>query len=96
MLALEWSVVGQLVLPATTTIWFASTIIVFCNNHTRQAVLLGFVLGAKVTLDLLDPAGGGKPPDFEVTDDDVKVCARACSFWEWAGNELHSYLPSFF
>ncbi|CAN0141504.1 unnamed protein product [Ectocarpus sp. 6 AP-2014] len=38
-----------------------------------MVVLLGFVLGAKVTLDLLDPAGGGKQPDFEVTDEDVKA-----------------------
>lgn len=39
----------------------------------RQAVLIGFVLSVKLTLDMMDPAGGRKQPAFKVTEEDVMV-----------------------
>lgn len=41
-----------------------------------QAVLIGFVLSAKMGLDMLDPAGAPKKPRFEVTQEDVQVGIR--------------------
>lgn len=41
-----------------------------------KMVLIGFVLSVKMGLDILDPAGGGKKPEFEVTEEDVAVCSR--------------------
>lgn len=43
------------------------------NTVCVQAVLIGFVLSVKLSLDLMDPAGGRKQPEFEVTEEDVEV-----------------------
>lgn len=44
-----------------------------------QAVLIGFVLSVKLILDIMDPAGGMKKPEFEVTEEDVEVRPSAFS-----------------
>lgn len=36
-------------------------------------MLIGFVVSVKVMLDIMDPAGGQKMPEFEVTEEDVEV-----------------------
>lgn len=42
-------------------------------------MLIGFVVSVKVMLDIMDPAGGRKKPDFEVTEEDVEVGRGFCS-----------------
>lgn len=57
-------------LSSTVSVWAldAAAVVV-----VLQAVLIGFVLSAKIGLDMLDPAGGPKKPKFEVTQEDVQV-----------------------
>lgn len=43
------------------------------NTVCVQGVLIGFVLSVKLILDAMDPAGGRKKPEFEVTEEDVEV-----------------------
>ncbi|CAN0000715.1 unnamed protein product [Scytosiphon promiscuus] len=41
-----------------------------------MAVLIGFVVSVKVMLDVMDPAGGHKKPDFEITEADVEALLK--------------------